>query len=340
MSAGANGRPATAKLDHPLSASDDPFAFTPQYHFGSIDSVSPVLIAVQSIFTDCAKVPDAERPLNQRTDGQDRGSTKPAKASSLFTPLAPPEYHQGNSAYYPQPQGAPQYQLPPLPPPPPVFSPPLLPVGLTVPAMIQSPPRLFSQSSLPTESYIPVDGMGCWYPPQATFEYYLPPGPPSPPSAFINPVSCSPPSSTYPPFPNPFLPSLADPALDNFAFDLTATQTFTSTRTLHRPEHGTGTHHGRLHSGTGKFGQNQGGVHSNNDYPGSGSGAGVDNVVPNEKNQLDLAKIESGGDTRTTVMIKNIPNKMSDRDLLNFINKVTPRKIDFLYLRMDFQNGK
>lgn len=39
-------------------------------------------------------------------------------------------------------------------------------------------------------------------------------------------------------------------------------------------------------------------------------------------------------------MIKNIPNKMSDKDLLSFIAKVCPRRIDFMYLRMDFQNGK
>lgn len=59
-----------------------------------------------------------------------------------------------------------------------------------------------------------------------------------------------------------------------------------------------------------------------------------------EKNQLDLNKIEQGLDTRTTVMIKNIPNKMSDKDLMSFIAKVCPRRIDFMYLRMDFQNGK
>ncbi|KIJ39905.1 hypothetical protein M422DRAFT_230491 [Sphaerobolus stellatus SS14] len=38
-------------------------------------------------------------------------------------------------------------------------------------------------------------------------------------------------------------------------------------------------------------------------------------------------------------MIKNIPNKMSDKNLIDFINDVCPRKIDFLYLRMDFTNG-
>ncbi|KAG5648520.1 hypothetical protein DXG03_003131 [Asterophora parasitica] len=58
-----------------------------------------------------------------------------------------------------------------------------------------------------------------------------------------------------------------------------------------------------------------------------------------EHNQLNLHRIEDGQDTRTTVMIKNIPNKMSDKDLIAFIGKVCSRKIDFMYLRMDFQNG-
>jgi hypothetical protein len=61
---------------------------------------------------------------------------------------------------------------------------------------------------------------------------------------------------------------------------------------------------------------------------------------PNDRNQLNLAKISDGGDTRTTIMIKNIPNKMSDLDLTAYIGQVCPRKIDFLYLRMDFKNGK
>lgn len=60
----------------------------------------------------------------------------------------------------------------------------------------------------------------------------------------------------------------------------------------------------------------------------------------NERNQLNIARIEEGLDTRTTVMIKNIPNKMSDTDLTEYIGKVCPRRIDFLYLRMDFKNGK
>lgn len=61
--------------------------------------------------------------------------------------------------------------------------------------------------------------------------------------------------------------------------------------------------------------------------------------APPENNQLDIRKIEQGLDTRTTVMIKNIPNKMTDKELVMYINKICPRRIDFLYLRMDFQNG-
>jgi len=62
--------------------------------------------------------------------------------------------------------------------------------------------------------------------------------------------------------------------------------------------------------------------------------------VPPPENRLDLERIASGQDMRTTVMIKNIPNKMSDRDLLAYIERVVKRRIDFFYLRMDFQNGE
>lgn len=62
-------------------------------------------------------------------------------------------------------------------------------------------------------------------------------------------------------------------------------------------------------------------------------------AASNERNILDLGKVERGEDTRTTVMIKNIPNKMTDKNLIDFINDVCFRRIDFLYLRMDFMNN-
>ncbi len=71
---------------------------------------------------------------------------------------------------------------------------------------------------------------------------------------------------------------------------------------------------------------------------GSDSGQGSQRL-PGAKNALDITAIENGLDTRTTVMIKNIPNKMTDQDLKHFIDRVCPRRIDFMYLRMDFQNG-
>ena len=56
-------------------------------------------------------------------------------------------------------------------------------------------------------------------------------------------------------------------------------------------------------------------------------------------NNLNTARVENGQDMRTTVMIKNIPNKMTDKDLMTFIERVCTRRIDFFYLRMDFKNG-
>ncbi|KAL0956522.1 hypothetical protein HGRIS_002663 [Hohenbuehelia grisea] len=65
---------------------------------------------------------------------------------------------------------------------------------------------------------------------------------------------------------------------------------------------------------------------------GGGGGSGGNN-------KLDIERIAAGADTRTTVMIRNIPNKMTDSDLVAFIDAVCPRRIDFLYLRMDFSNS-
>lgn len=54
--------------------------------------------------------------------------------------------------------------------------------------------------------------------------------------------------------------------------------------------------------------------------------------------QLDLDKIVSGEDSRTTLMIKNIPNKYTSKMLLAAIDEKHIGTYDFLYLPIDFKN--
>ncbi|KAJ9135921.1 hypothetical protein P3X46_033042 [Hevea brasiliensis] len=63
------------------------------------------------------------------------------------------------------------------------------------------------------------------------------------------------------------------------------------------------------------------------------------NQVDSKKQfQLDLDKIISGEDTRTTLMIKNIPNKYTSKMLLAAIDDNHKGTYDFLYLPIDFKN--
>lgn len=50
---------------------------------------------------------------------------------------------------------------------------------------------------------------------------------------------------------------------------------------------------------------------------------------------IDLTRIEVDG--RTTVMIRNIPNKYTENLLLDLFNKNHKKKIDFFYLPIDFK---
>jgi RNA recognition motif-containing protein len=65
------------------------------------------------------------------------------------------------------------------------------------------------------------------------------------------------------------------------------------------------------------------------------NGVQVDN---NKQFQLDLDKIISGDDPRTTLMIKNIPNKYSSKMLLAAIDENFRGTYDFFYLPIDFKN--
>ncbi|KAL9091893.1 MAG: hypothetical protein Q9165_004645 [Trypethelium subeluteriae] len=55
-------------------------------------------------------------------------------------------------------------------------------------------------------------------------------------------------------------------------------------------------------------------------------------------NTVNIDRIANGTDVRTTVMLRNIPNKMHLPDLKKFIDRSSYGKYDFIYLRIDFQN--
>lgn len=58
------------------------------------------------------------------------------------------------------------------------------------------------------------------------------------------------------------------------------------------------------------------------------------------KSAIDLVRIAKGYDTRTTIMIRNIPNKIGQAALKSFIDASNENTYDFLYLRIDFANSR
>ena len=54
--------------------------------------------------------------------------------------------------------------------------------------------------------------------------------------------------------------------------------------------------------------------------------------------KVDLYDIKLGNDMRTTIMIKNIPNKYDQKLLLDAINENHLNTYDFFYLPIDFKN--
>ena len=53
---------------------------------------------------------------------------------------------------------------------------------------------------------------------------------------------------------------------------------------------------------------------------------------------LDEVKMRSGLDPRTTLMIRNIPNKYTEEMLLSKFDHLVPGAFDFFYLPMDEKN--
>ncbi|KAL2342826.1 hypothetical protein Fmac_004111 [Flemingia macrophylla] len=62
------------------------------------------------------------------------------------------------------------------------------------------------------------------------------------------------------------------------------------------------------------------------------------NNVDKKQYELDLGRILRGEDNRTTLMIKNIPNKYTSKMLLAAIDEQCKGTYDFLYLPIDFKN--
>uniref|UniRef100_A0A1D1Y6Q2 Protein MEI2-like 2 n=2 Tax=Anthurium amnicola TaxID=1678845 RepID=A0A1D1Y6Q2_9ARAE len=75
---------------------------------------------------------------------------------------------------------------------------------------------------------------------------------------------------------------------------------------------------------------------------GRGRGRRVENNASQsdmkQQYHLNLEKIVSGEDTRTTLMIKNIPNKYTSKMLLSAIDENHKGNYDFFYLPIDFKN--
>ncbi|OWZ80203.1 hypothetical protein C365_01154 [Cryptococcus neoformans Bt85] len=66
-------------------------------------------------------------------------------------------------------------------------------------------------------------------------------------------------------------------------------------------------------------------------------GANDRKAIP-EQNRVFPERIMAGLDSRTTVMIKDVPNKLSRQELVDILNGVVRGEFDFVYLRFDFKN--
>lgn len=65
---------------------------------------------------------------------------------------------------------------------------------------------------------------------------------------------------------------------------------------------------------------------------------GVTNLADKKQYELDIDRIKKGEDNRTTLMIKNIPNKYTSNMLLAAIDELHKGTYDFVYLPIDFRN--
>ncbi|CAN0460693.1 unnamed protein product, partial [Hapterophycus canaliculatus] len=70
----------------------------------------------------------------------------------------------------------------------------------------------------------------------------------------------------------------------------------------------------------------------------SGGGGGGNGGNGGHEFSLDLKKVSKGMDKRTTIMVRNIPNKYTQTMLLQEIDASYRGAYDFFYLPIDFKN--
>ncbi|CAG8971934.1 hypothetical protein HYALB_00003269 [Hymenoscyphus albidus] len=63
------------------------------------------------------------------------------------------------------------------------------------------------------------------------------------------------------------------------------------------------------------------------------------NPAAGQHNHVDIARIRGGLDVRTTVMLRNIPNKVDQAMLKGIVDESSFGRYDFMYLRIDFSNN-
>ncbi|KAI1180062.1 RNA recognition motif 2-domain-containing protein [Nemania sp. FL0916] len=57
------------------------------------------------------------------------------------------------------------------------------------------------------------------------------------------------------------------------------------------------------------------------------------------RNRVDVDRISQGLDIRTTIMLRNIPNRLEQSELKKIVDQSSWGKYDFMYLRIDFENS-
>lgn len=108
-----------------------------------------------------------------------------------------------------------------------------------------------------------------------------------------------------------------------------------SVHSVHGGHSGHGGHNG--HNGHSALNGHSHG-HSGQGSNGSGSSAHSNHGGGNPRFSLVLDKVRSGGDTRTALMIRNIPNKYSSKMLSSALEETHRGHFNFLYLPIDFKN--